>query len=479
VLSLDATLSLSVSWLAPLIAGVTLALLPGPRWLPVTAACVVALLGHALGGPYRLDPSTWVLVAGEGAGVLDLLRDLALAAAAAAASQALRPRLGERGPAALGAVALLLLMTGLWLSPWRANPRMIQELAAEPPDHAYAFDGHFYLKVFHLMRRGEGFYEAELKAAALDRRQFELNVPAHFRLPTVFKLWSWLAPGGSRGVLVLYLLGASLALLAAFLIGRTLAGEDPELGPLAGLLAAAALYPLLCFGAVTLYFTFVELWGVFPAIWAVWFGLRRREPAAVALALVACLTRVLFVYLLAVFVLAWLLERRRRAAGVAVAAGLVLLGCYGLHVHQVQQVIEVRAGGVGGWLHLPDPRFLDGTLRFGAALTHVPLALRWGLFLLALALGIAHAVRGARTRWLVLLLLLVPASAMLVVGRDATWGSYWGAIWLPWALVLGGSAPLAAWSAEAESPPGESPAAEPAPPPDAPNPESSSPNATA
>jgi hypothetical protein len=406
------------------------------------------VLGHLLGGPYRLDPQAWVLVPAEAAGLLALGRDLLLAVGASAAAQALRGRLGERGPGALATTSLLLLATGLWISPWRANPRLVQELAVEPPDHAYAFDGHFYLKVFHLMRRGEGFYQAELQAAALDRRQFELRVPANFRLPTVFKLWAWLAPGGSRGVLVLYLLGASLSLLAAFLIGRELCRGEPE-ELLAGLLAAAALYPLLCFGAVTLYFTFVELWGVFPALWAVWLALRRRELPAAALVLVACLTRTLFVYLLAVFFLSWLLERRWRAVGAAAAAGLVFLGCYGLHVHQVHQAITVQPGGVSGWLHLPDPRYLDGTLRFGAALTHAPLALRWGLFILALALGVARALRRAGARWLALLLVVVPAGAMLVTGRDPTWGSYWGAIWVPWALALGGSSLLALWPSEA------------------------------
>jgi len=269
-------------------------------------------------------------------------------------------------------------------------------------------------------------------------------VPAHFRLPTAFTLWVWLAPGGSRGVLTLYLLGASLTLVAAFLVGRALV-TDPDHRLLAGALAAAAVYPLLAFGAVTLYFPFVELWGLFPAAWSVWLALRRKDGAAVGAALLACLVRSLFVYLLAALALGWALERRWRSVGWTAGAALLFLLAWALHASQVQQVIEVDGRGLGGWLHAPDLRFLDGTLRFGAALGPLGWAWRWVALVVALALGLARARQRQTPRWTALALVVVPAAAMLLTGRDATWGSYWGAIWVPWTLALAGAGAVGLW----------------------------------
>ena len=453
--SLTGALALGLPWLLPLTLGVSLALVPAGAearahgwparaWAPGLAA-VASLIGHLLLGAASFDTVRWTWIPGPLDPAL-ALRDALLAGGAAVAAAGLRGRLGPRGPACVAALALTLMVGGLWLAPWRGNPRMVRELAVEPPDHAYAFDGHLYLKIHHLMRGGQGFYAAKLQAMQRDRRGFLPRTPANFRLPTAFVVWTWLAPG-SRGVLVLYLLGASATLFAAFLIGRTL--TQGEL--LGGVLAAAALFPLLAFGAVTLYFPFVELWGVFPASWSVWLALRRRDGPAALLALAACLIRSLFLYLLAALALAWALERRWRSVGWVVGAGLGFVLAYALHVAQVHAVIEVDGRGVGGWVHLPDPRYLDGTLRFGAALTPLGWGWRWCALGLALALGMARARRGVEPRWLLGALVLVPTLAMLVVGRDATWGGYWGAIWLPWPLIGAGAAALG-WPPRAPAP---------------------------
>ncbi|MHB8842536.1 MAG: hypothetical protein ACYC56_12260, partial [Candidatus Aquicultor sp.] len=122
------------------------------------------------------------------------------------------------------------------------------------------FDGALYLKVFFLMKQGLSYYDALPVACEQDVRMG--HAPASvlsWRLPTTFEIWQML-PANGVYIQFLFVVMSALSLIAAFFFASR------YLKPVAALSAPIIIMPYLVKGAATLWFPFLEFWGLFLAI---------------------------------------------------------------------------------------------------------------------------------------------------------------------------------------------------------------------
>lgn len=315
-------------------------------------------------------------------------------------------------------------------------------VSLEPPAEQYSFDGFYYLKMFYLMEQGYGFYDAQ--ATAYDQDARKVGVPPEgamgWRLPTVFLLWKLLLKPEARGIIQLFVLGATLALVSAFLFaGRFL---DPALA----LLSSILLAPYFLYGAVTMWFPFPEYWGSFFGIYAValfvnrdaflWYPEKLLGISVSTLAFLAASIREHMLYIVLAGLLACGFAKRVRSLWIWIPP---IVGFAVLYIgHYLEAGRYYDAGALVGF----SPWWLHGGIRWIREVTSFGLAFypRRSFYPFAIlvfaAIG-AQLVSDRQIRLFLTLILAIPLVTFAFFGRQ--WSEYWGAVFMPLAFM---SAPL-------------------------------------
>ena len=427
--------------------------------LPLTGAwefrAVVCglILGLVVRGAREIVPAAVLAVAVSLAGVLiasasvertipsapaaaELALIAALAAAVAAATGWACSR-GRRSAAALVAVILVAMLFLYQAGVLPGEPRsktaaFRRSLAVAPQPEKYAFDGYIYLRINHLMEAGTPYYDAFVRAYEGDARLSGAPTQLfNIRQPWVFELWRVLpGPPGSK-VLSWFVALVVATMLAAYGLARRF------VEPAAALVAPVALGGYFLLPALSPWFPFSEFWAGCLAVWFLYAMVTERWTAGAVLAVVAFSFRELMLVLVPVYVVWWIVSRRRReglAGLVLVIAGPVVL--MALHASWAP-VSGQSASGAAHWLQGGVSRLVDA-LRFSG--DFAPQS-RW-TYLVAPILAFAGALltRATWSKALLCAAVAVPV-AVLAVFSGGLWNNYWGAIAMPAILVL---TPLAA-----------------------------------
>ncbi len=321
--------------------------------------------------------------------------------------------------------AVALLLCAIFLLQAHNQAETVERyVAREPPAESYNYDPVFFMKTFWLVEKHDmGFYEAWGQASQADARfeQPTTNL-AGWRTPVATRLWTTLFDSGT-GILLGYVLGATLALLLAYALAARL--SDPA----TALLVPIVLIPFYLSAITTYQYLSYETWGGFFAIAAAFFVAHRLERAGLAFSFGAAILREWFVSALLGGIIMQLWRRRwREACRWGVALGLTFL-VWGLNIWHARQYL--RSAGVDTTLGASErfgvggPGFLLHTLSYnsqGYALTHVvPLV----VFFFGLA-GVAALL--IRKQPFVPSLILVPVAIFLVSGSAGyPGGPYTGA----------------------------------------------------
>jgi hypothetical protein len=304
-------------------------------------------------------------------------------------------------------------------------------------------DTGFYRRVLSRMRSGEGFYVA-YRAAFNENLRWAMDPPSVFsyRLPTAFWFWRYL-PGGPIAPFAAWLV-LSTAVIAAV---TRLTRHRVRLAVALPAAAAIASY-LITFGT-SVQVLLTEAWAASLGVLAVaavvesyssrhW---RRWTLAAVSLALLACLTRELMVFLPVAGVAAALLVRDERGRFRAMAWGACLAAFASAYIAHIA-AIGGAVSGVKAAL-----AFSSGGLRFFAD------AFSWATEIIGggAPVIVAFAVMAATgiwltpdrgEKWFLALAAALPLTTFLLVGNDArdlTTGqtlNYWGTVVIPVLIAL-------------------------------------------
>lgn len=423
---------------------------------PVAVAAVAAgaALQSAGGDPARVP----ALLA---AGAPSILAG-ALAASAAGRLASATTRREDRAPALMLAAALGLIVAAMWATGWSAahrtsvlGPSTVRQLASVP-DMTLRRDADLYLRITQLMRDGEGYYAAAMTARqeASPGEPVERGGAVRFRLPTLFWLWS-ASPLDPAATFVGGLLGlGTLAVLAAFVLGRELAPS-----PLA-LASSACVAATFAAAASRTTVTFSEWWSGALVLCAVaaWAAHLSREgdrawlAAAVSSALAAALGREIAAFVLLGGLAAALLADRRdgRRRWLAWAGALAAFAAaYAAHFALTGGALFGGGLQAGSWLGAPFERVWRVLAEGDRWLPGTPAA-----SVAAAALAVAGLL-ARRSRNRTLALMLLPAAAFLFAGPSGSLAAgepvralgYWGGLVKPtlWAALPAAAGLLGAW----------------------------------
>ena len=336
--------------------------------------------------------------------------------------------------AALGAVLLVALwFAGVLPGALHDGPRQARtaDVATQPQPEQYGFDGLDYLRTYHLMKQGTGYYDAFKQAQTEDVRHDAtfLTSPFNYREPFLFEVWKFL-PGSDGGDLLDWFIVWSLvALVAAYLVAASLTEPGPAL--LAPVILIGFLFYLWW---TSTWFLFAEAWAAPLGVAAVGCLLRRWRVAGLVFLIAAVATREFMVLLVPAWLLAWWLADRGRlrstwwVPAVAVLGPAVVLGAHLLAVPQPAP----GGAGVGGWLH-GGPSHLLAALRYGWDV--VPGA-SWVPLVIAAAAVVAAALALPRWRMAALLAATVLPPLFLLAAGSGAWDYYWGAFYAPLAVAV-------------------------------------------
>ena len=411
------------------LAGVVVGLVIGPR-LPLFWTGILAPLGAAVGftlvRPGIDSPSLGLALASIVIAVL-----VALGAGWLSLQGARR---------LVGIVGLLLVAVGfLWtlgLTPGPYREPLDGFRASYAADRApgtYSFDGFVYLRTYYLMKHGASFYDAYAQAYHGEAGQDAsnprlLSSPFMFREPVLFIFWKWL-PGVSGMTVYWSFVALALAgMVVAYWLARRFVAPAPALFSVVAL-ASYLTFPLVD----STWWTFSEYYGGVLGTATVFLLVTRRWLPAAAVLTAAVATRELMLYLVPLYLLAWLLTSSRRehlvALGVAIVGPTVVL-----LTHWILAPVEGGGGsaGVAAWLNGGFGRLVDA-LVFSVEAVPGGHAVFLAIPLLAF-LG-AFLVREVRLRIVLAATVIVPLVCLFVFS-SGIWGYYWGAIAQPLFIAL-------------------------------------------
>ena len=397
-----------------------------PRWVAAAMAAAGTAIGVLVVG--FMDPAYF-----DATGlVLALLCAAAVALGLGALSSVKWRPAAE--VAALGAVLLVALwFAGVLPGALADGPRQARnaDVATVPQPEQYGFDGLDYLRTYHLMKQGVGFYDAFKQAQTEDARHDAtfLTSPFNYREPFLFEVWKVLPGANGSDLLGWFIVWSLVALVVTYLLASSLTEPGPAL------LASVCLIPFLFYlWWTSTWFLSAEVWAAPLGVAAVACLLRRWRIAGLALLIAAVATRELMVLLVPAWLAAWGVADRGRlrstwwVPAVAVLGPAVVLGAH------VLAVPPLAPGGssVAGWLH-GGPSHLLAALRFG---WDVMPAGAWGPLVAAAAAVVAAAIALPRWRMAALLAATVLPPLFLLVAGSGAWDYYWGAVYTPLAVAV-------------------------------------------
>lgn len=305
------------------------------------------------------------------------------------------------------------------------NSKILQVASYEPPAEKYAFDGALYLKIFYLMKKGNGFYSSFAQAFDQDYRMSGYPpVVFGWRLPTIFYIWSLLLPANGAYLNLAFTVSSLVCLIAVYLVVKKFVEAS------LALIAPFLLAPYLLYGVKTWWFPFPEYWGMFFVVLCLVFYCYDKQILSIIFALLAVLVKELFLFLPVAGLLAgfYLRDRRRILLWCIPLIGFMFQ--FSFHYYAVKPYLQPTPFDISAWTH-GGWNYFKMTAIFGMAPFARGIIMRW-VFLLMATLGVTQLPKKERLFFGGLLLL--PILAFLLVGTGK-WGGYWGIIYMPFALI--------------------------------------------
>lgn len=411
------------------VAGCVVGLLGG-RGLGRRATAGIALVAAILGQAVLLGASPHTLGARGAAGALVAAALVALAIVQLGSSR----RAWAAEVPSLVVVALVALMFAGVLPGATGRSALqarTQRFNATLTAKSYQFDGEDFLRTYHLMKNGTGYYTAFREGVTGDTRHDAnyMQSPFNYREPLIFEIWRF-APG-SQGtdLFALFVIWSFGTCGVAYFLARELTE------PGAALLAPVALISWYSyFWWTKSWFTITEIWAALFVVAALWALVRKSTITSLVLLVLAVASRELAIVLVPAWLVAWWLGAfgdRRRSWWVAAVAVLAPTTAIVAHIMAVPP-LSPGGSGLAGWLH-GGPMRLVNALRFGWS--YLLRGTFLSLAITPIALAGALLARPSWRRWALASALAVPCVFLLAISAGE-WHYYWGAFFTPLAVAL-------------------------------------------
>jgi|Deesub1362A_J573_1020465.scaffolds.fasta_scaffold00813_15 hypothetical protein len=182
-------------------------------------------------------------------------------------------------------ILLVLICFNFLIQSFVVSKRITVDASKEPPAEGYSFDPIFFLKVYYLMKGGEGFYKAFDRGFREDSRfDKPYTTVSGWRSPVLFWVWSKLFSNGSD-IVYAFIFLSFVSLIVAYLLAEKASDE------VSALVTSALLATYLLYAIPSWWFLELEFWATFIAIFSAYFFYTEKEKVSWGLALFSGLIR--------------------------------------------------------------------------------------------------------------------------------------------------------------------------------------------
>lgn len=298
-----------------------------------------------------------------------------------------------------------------------------------PPAGKYSFDGHVYLRTFHLMKAGNSYYKSIDDSIKNRAGGYSYSSYFNIRPPFIFYFWKLLALNG----FYIALLFIIFSIILFFIVFYTV---DYELkNPLLSLIAPVLLSPLFIYGLSANWYTFHEYWGWFFLGISLWAKQIRNNILWILFLTLCVMTRELFFIVWALIFITALLNKEKDALKYLIFSFLIIAAYYLLHFYMIKVNIfnhlPLNTPGVNitPWLHIkPDFSFAKNAFFFCSIFIFKPVL--FGMFLIIC--HILSSIRIFRDKLtLYYPLIILPLLGILYLFVSIPPVTYWGLLYLP------------------------------------------------
>lgn len=332
---------------------------------------------------------------------------------------------------------LILISLNFLFQGFVVSKEVAAKASQEPPAEGYAFDPIFFLKVYYLMRGGEGFYSSFDRGFREDARTDEPSTSlAGWRSPVLFWIWSKIFPRGDT-IVYAFIFLTLLSLFSSYYLAMRISDE------VSALVAPACLATYCLYAIPSWWFLELEFWASFLAIFSAFFFYERKEHLSLGLALLAGSVREWLVSNVLAGVSEKVGRRKWKESLLWILPFLFLIGFYVVNSAIVTRYLR-NAGfepsmGLKGKVGGGGIDFILYTLQFCAQFFLFPSFIPYFVFVLAL-LGTVYLLR--EKNYFITFLFLIPLLAFLFIGSGRGLGDppglndYYNASFMPFVFII-------------------------------------------
>jgi len=326
----------------------------------------------------------------------------------------------------LGLVFLTAFIINFYIVGFSLNANNFSRVVEVSEPHTYSFDGHIYLRTFHLMKEGNVYYESFQRALIQRQGSFSITSVFNIRPPFLFYFWDLMPPDGMYIVLLYVILTTIMFFASYFTVNNEL--DDP----IASIITPVMLSYLFIYGICGNWFTFHEYWAWFFLAIAIWAREKEYNVVWVASFIICLLIRELFFFILIIFLINALFNKNKKEILHLMIVFAVSLIYYIAHYYLVSKYIAISTTATGGfsfhqWFQ-GSTTFAGRSFLYAGAVLYKPIF--FGIFTVILYALASLRIFKEKLRFFYPLT-IIPLAGVIYLFLGIPPVTYWGLLYLP------------------------------------------------
>ncbi|MCD4784850.1 MAG: hypothetical protein K8T10_13630 [Candidatus Eremiobacteraeota bacterium] len=323
-------------------------------------------------------------------------------------------------------IFLTVFVINFFIMGFSLNANDFSRVVVPPESHTYSFDGHIYLRTFHLMKAGNVYYESFQWALTQRQGSFTITSVFNIRPPFLFHFWELMPPDGMYVALLFVIMAAIMFFASYFTVNNEL--DDP----LVAIITPVLMSYLFVYGICGNWFTFHEYWAWFFLSIAIWAKQRKYNIVWISSFIICLFIRELFFFVWIVFIMTAFLNKNKKETLQLLLVFVVSLIYYMIHYYFVSKYISISTNAAGGlsfhqWFQ-GSTTFAGRSFLYAGSVLYKPVL--FGFFIVTMYAFASLKIFRERLK-LFYPLTIIPLAGVIYLFMGIPPVTYWGLLYLP------------------------------------------------
>lgn len=326
----------------------------------------------------------------------------------------------------LALIFLTVFIINFYIVGFALNANNFSRVVTVPEPHTYSFDGHIYLRTFHLMKSGNVYYDSFQQALIQRRGSFRITSVFNIRPPFLFHFWELMPPDGMYIPLLFVIMTTIMFFASYFTVNNEL--DDP----LVSIITPVLMSYLFVYAICGNWFTFHEYWAWFFLSIAIWAKQRKYNIVWIASFVICLFIRELFFFVWLIFLLTAFLNKNKKEMLQLMVIFVISLIYYIIHYYFVSKLITVSTSATGGfsfhqWFQ-GSTTFAGRSFLYAGSVLYKPVL--FGIFIVILYAFASLKIFSEKLKFFYPLT-IIPLAGVIYLFLGIPPVTYWGLLYIP------------------------------------------------